>query len=96
MPDKKLGVCPLCDREATLTFHHLIPRKVHRRAHFKKNYSRDELKQGINICRPCHTGIHKRLTEMELAKQLRSLDDLRNHEELAHYFKWVSRQRIRN
>jgi hypothetical protein len=35
--------CELCGREAPLTFHHLVPRKMHRRTYFRKHYSREEL-----------------------------------------------------
>lgn len=95
MAKEKHGKCPLCNRTTALTFHHLIPRKVHRRAHFKKHYSKSELNQGVNICRNCHNGIHRRYDEMSLAKRLHTLDALLRDEELSRFFTWVSKQRIR-
>ena len=95
MAKLKHGVCPLCARRTALTFHHLIPRKVHRRAHFKKHYSRLQLNQGIDICRTCHNGVHRRYDEMSLAKDFASLEKLRTDPELARFFDWVSKQRIR-
>lgn len=85
--------CPCCGRQVPLTFHHLIPRKVHRRAHFKKHYDRAALNQGIHVCRLCHRGIHKAYDEMTLAKQYASLDALMADETLANHFTWVAKQR---
>ena len=92
--DQEECICPLCKRQSDLTFHHLIPKKVHRRNFFKKNFSKQELNQGIKICRTCHSGIHKRYDEMTLAKQLNSLDKLKGDEQLNNFFNWVARQRI--
>ncbi|GGW90572.1 hypothetical protein GCM10007391_26010 [Alteromonas halophila] len=68
---------------------------MHRRAYFRKNYSRQELSQGIYICRQCHDGIHRFYTAMELAKHLNTLDRLLADDSLAAHFAWVARQRIR-
>jgi len=94
MPTNKNGVCCCCDRETALTFHHLIPRKVHRRAHFKKHYSKEQLQSGIMVCRTCHSGIHKRFDEMSLAKELSSLTELKRNDELHRFFDWVAKQKI--
>ncbi|MBT8115304.1 MAG: hypothetical protein KJP04_07980 [Arenicella sp.] len=66
----KHGHCPLCQRLTHLTFHHFVPRKVHRRAHFKKHFTKDQLNQGVAVCRQCHSGIHRFYDEMHLAKRL--------------------------
>ncbi len=91
----KTGICPLCHRKTRLTFHHLIPKKMHRRAHFKKRYTKQELNDGIAICRQCHDGIHRFYSEMELAKHFDTQKALQADEDLANYFEWVSKQRIR-
>jgi len=91
----KVGICCLCQRETNLTFHHFIPRKVHRRAHFKKHYSKNELQKGLNICRQCHNGIHKTYDEMTLAKQFSSIRKIQDDAKLKKYFAWVSKQRVR-
>lgn len=85
--------CLLCGRQTALTFHHLIPKKVHRRKRFRKRYGRDELNQGVKICRLCHSGVHRLFDEMKLAMQLNSLESLRQHEALRRHIKWVSKQR---
>lgn len=94
---KKLaaGMCPLCHRYTRLTFHHLIPKKMHRRSFFRKHFTREQLNVGIAICRQCHNGIHRFYTEMELAKQYRTLEKLQSDEKLNKYFSWVGKQAIR-
>ncbi|MEM7359873.1 MAG: hypothetical protein AAF431_12305 [Pseudomonadota bacterium] len=87
--------CPLCQRQTHLSFHHFIPRKVHRRAHFKKHFSKDELQQGAHLCRQCHSGIHKFYDEMTLAKRFNSLALIKADPALANHFAWVARQRVR-
>ena len=79
-----------------LTFHHLIPRKVHRRPRFRKRYDKAALAAGIMICRACHAGIHRFYDEMKLARELNSLEALMADEALARHFAWVARQRTAN
>ena len=76
-----------------LTFHHLIPKKMHRRAWFKRHYSRDQLNEGILVCRLCHRGIHKRYDEMTLGKQFTTLTSLLSDPGLKNHFAWVAKQR---
>jgi len=87
------GECPLCRRFCELTFHHLIPKKLHRRTFFRKRYDRDRLNAGLDICRLCHDGIHDRYDEMTLARGFASLDDLRADPGLARHFEWVAREK---
>ena len=76
-----------------LTFHHLVPKKVHRRAHFKRHFSKVELQRGIRVCRLCHQGIHREFDEMTLASKLNSLAALLQDPSLARHFDWVAKQR---
>ena len=59
-----------------LTFHHLIPIKVHSSAYFRKNYSREDLEQGVDLCWLFHRGIHRLFEQMTLAREFSSLDAL--------------------
>ncbi len=86
--------CPLCQRLVKLTFHHLIPKKVHGRNYFKKKYKRHDLQEGINICRKCHNGIHDLYDEMYLGKVLNTLELIQADPALAKHFAWVAKQRI--
>ncbi len=89
------AACPCCGRSVALTFHHLIPKKCHRRAHFKKHYDRFALNRGVLICRPCHVGIHRRYDEMALGKRFATLEALLADDDLSHHFAWVAKQRER-
>lgn len=82
-----------CGRQTALTFHHLIPKKLHRRAFFQKHYNKEQLNTGINICRPCHDGIHDLYGEMELAKRFPTLESLLADEALHRHFAWVAKQK---
>ncbi|WP_370261803.1 hypothetical protein [Limnobacter sp.] len=89
----KFGECACCGRYTPLTFHHLIPKKLHRRAYFKKHFNKQALNAGIQVCRTCHDGIHDLYTEMELAKRFFSLELLKADEALQRHFHWVSKQK---
>ncbi len=91
----RVGCCPFCARELPLTFHHLIPKKLHRRTRFRKQYSREQLNRGIDICRQCHDGIHDRYDEMTLYRDYDAPEKLAADPALARYFEWVSRQKAR-
>ncbi|MET1218571.1 MAG: hypothetical protein ABWW63_02950 [Glaciecola sp.] len=90
----KKGGCVLCQRHTKLTFHHLIPRKMHRRNFFKKHADKATLALGINICRQCHVGIHKLYDEMTLAKQFNTYAKLTADPLVAQHVAWVKKQKI--
>ncbi|MFT7286772.1 MAG: hypothetical protein ACI87W_000881 [Halieaceae bacterium] len=89
----KTESCATCGRAVPLGFHHLIPRKLHRRNYFRKHFDREVLNRGIRICRECHNGIHRRYDEMILGKEFASLQALLADEALLRHFAWVARQR---
>lgn len=91
----KINKCPLCKRTVPLTFHHLIPKKVHRRTYFKKNYSKAELNQGVLICRLCHSGIHNCYDEMTLAKEFYTLKQIQADATIRKHVGWVAKQKVR-
>jgi hypothetical protein len=90
----KAGECPLCRRSTALTFHHLIPKKMHRRRFFQKTYKRQQLAAGVYICRLCHNGVHQIFDEMTLAKCFNTLENLLQNEALQKHCQWVARQRL--
>lgn len=93
MPRTTPDACELCQAPRELTFHHLIPRKVHRRTFFKRNYDRDTLQAGVHLCRLCHSAVHRFFDEMTLAKQYASLEALRAAPELQRHASWARKQR---
>ncbi len=76
-------VCPLCGREippeGRKSRHHLTP----------------VLKGGrrgptVLLHQICHSAIHARYSEAELARRLSDVESLRNDPELAGFLRWIS------
>lgn len=85
--------CETCGRQVPLTFHHLIPKKLHRRPRFKKHYSTKQLQAGIRVCRTCHNGIHRQFDEMTLGQHYPSLMAIHLQPDLQRHFQWAARQK---
>jgi hypothetical protein len=81
--------CALCGRDRPLTFHHLIPRALHRKKRFAKTRSKDELAAGIDVCRDCHDAVHSFVAEKELGERYHTLEALRAHPDVARFVAWV-------
>ncbi|MEM1113795.1 MAG: hypothetical protein AAGI11_17915 [Pseudomonadota bacterium] len=78
-----------------LTFHHLIPRRVHRKRRYRRHFRREQLLQGIYLCRDCHDAIHRAYSEQELATHFSTPEALAADPGLARHFAWLSRQHRR-
>ncbi len=87
--------CPLCGRTCALTFHHLIPKKMHRRTRYRKRYDRQRRAAGIAICRLCHDGIHDLYDEQTLAERFTDIEALRSDPAIRRHCAWVARQKVR-
>lgn len=75
-------ICPLCGRpippEAKSSRHHLVPR----------------LKGGthkgtVRLHQICHSAIHARFSEAELARHLNDIEALRTDPEIAQFLAWI-------
>ena len=85
-----IGKCELCGRENELTFHHLIPVTLHKNKWFKKNYTREEMSQGINLCKhDCHFYIHSITSNKELGRTYNTKEKLIKHDKIKKYIKWI-------
>lgn len=83
--------CQLCEREVSkLTRHHLIPVTRHKNKKTKKDFSSEEVKETIRICRPCHSNIHCNFTEKELERDLRTLETLKVHPDIQKFSQWIN------
>lgn len=76
--------CGLCEREVQATSrHHLVPRE-------------EGGKHGptVDLCQPCHSSVHRFLSNRDLARRYPSVEALREAEELQTYLRWIRRQRV--
>ena len=87
--------CELCNREAPLTKHHLIPRAVHGKTRFIKRFGKEEMRRrGIQICRLCHNGVHDLVpSEKELAESYNTKEALLADPRIARHVEWVKKQK---
>jgi hypothetical protein len=86
-------VCALCGSDHNLTFHHLIPKSCHRNKWFRKHFDITEMRaRGIDICRRCHSFIHKQFPEKMLGRELNTLDSLTANETVIAYMRWAKKQ----
>ena len=92
---RKTGACELCGRSVALTFHHLIPKKVHRRPRFQKRHERTEMRsRGLYLCRLCHSGIHDLIPdEAQLGESYNTREQLMAHEGIARHVAWAAKQK---
>lgn len=86
--------CELCKREnIELTFHHLIPKKAHKKSFVRKLHSDKDLNTyGINICKPCHKAVHIMIDHKALATKFYTIDLLLTHEKLAQAVAFNAKQ----
>ncbi len=87
--DRRDRLCELCESELAHNFHHFIPRTLHANKWFKKRYTRDQMQEGIDVCKSCHAAIHDLIPdEKELGKHYNSKKRLLAHPKVAGYVKW--------
>ena len=76
--------CGLCERAVGSTSrHHLVPRAEGGR-----------FGEVVDLCQPCHSSVHRFLSNRELACRYATVEALRQAEELQGYLHWVRRQRV--
>lgn len=85
--------CVMCERVRPLTFHHLIPKKTHKRGFAQRKYSKEQRNQsGIDVCTDCHRMIHKTLDHTQLAREYNTLERLLAHPDIDKFVRWVATQ----
>jgi hypothetical protein len=88
-PDGQSPRCPICQRQETLTRHHLIPRARHHNKKNKRDFDRALVRRVVGICRPCHAQIHDILSEKELERDFNTIGKLRLHPGIARFARWI-------
>ena len=82
-------LCELCESENTHNFHHFIPRTLHSNKWFKKRFTREQMSQGIKVCKSCHKAIHDLIPkEKELGRHYNTMEKLLAHPQVAAYVNW--------
>ena len=84
-----VGLCALCEREAVLTRHHLIPRTRQHNKRNKRDFSRELVRSVIGLCRSCHAQIHQLLSVKELEREYNTLAKLRSHPRIEEFVQWI-------
>lgn len=93
---KKTGECACCERLTRLDFHHLIPRKNHKKPWFKRHFSNDEMhSRGIYVCKDCHRAIHRFFSEIELGKRYNTAESLLAEEAMQNFVAWVRKRPVK-
>lgn len=92
----KHGKCELCGRgPISLTFHHLIPATLHSNSWFKKNFTREQMQTGINICQLCHSGIHQQVDDEKLlGREYNTKEKLLAHEGILRHVQWAGKRKF--
>jgi hypothetical protein len=88
MPRKnKKDKCELCGKEnSILAFHHLVPKKLHKKTAITTLFLDVDLNSyGVMVCAPCHKMIHKKINHFDLATKYYSLEKLKNHFQLSRF-----------
>jgi hypothetical protein len=89
-------LCQLCECEEVHNFHHFIPRTLHSNKWFKKRFSREEMRQGIEVCKSCHQAIHSLIPdEKDLGRHYNTKPLLLAHPEIRKYVRWKRRKQQR-
>ncbi|KAL2609846.1 hypothetical protein R1flu_028419 [Riccia fluitans] len=87
------GHCAMCLRYMPLTFHHLCPRMLHKSMLKKGLYTKQNINEGIDICRPCHSAIHHVFDHETMALKVNTLEKLMEDERVQRWVRYAEKQR---
>jgi hypothetical protein len=83
-PVQAAGRCQLCEREVgALTVHHLVPRSQAKK--------RQALPTAL-LCAACHRQLHALFPNQQLARELSSVEELRDHPAIQNFLRWIKKQ----
>ena len=72
----------------------MIPRTCHSNKWFKKNFTRSDMQQTIDVCRDCHRAIHDLIPdEKALGRDFNTVEKLRGHPQMSKFLAWVKNQK---
>lgn len=92
--DAASDCCALCGRRVALSFHHLIPRKNHRKPWYRRHFTIEEMRRrGIWLCRECHSAVHRFFDEQTLGRRLNTLAALAAEPAIQRHVAWARKLR---
>lgn len=80
-------VCALCDRDAFVDQHHLIPKSRWKRVCKVTTY--DQRRETVDLCISCHAHVHNTFTVTELARKYNTVEKLAEEEEIQKFVVWI-------
>ena len=96
MKSIKPDCCETCRRSIELSFHHLVPKKVHNKPAIQKLHAEKSLDHyGIWVCKDCHKKIHRLYDHKTLAEEYYTLKRLKSSTEFRKFIAWVRKQKKR-
>lgn len=91
--NERQKTCDFCERERPLTFHHLVPKKVHKKSILLKKFTKEDMQtMGLMLCSDCHKTIHRHIDHIDLGKFYHTKEALLGHPEIGKFVKWVAKQ----
>eukprot|EP01096_Ripella_sp_DP13-Kostka_P015918 TRINITY_DN7588_c0_g1_i1.p1 TRINITY_DN7588_c0_g1~~TRINITY_DN7588_c0_g1_i1.p1 ORF type:complete len:239 (+),score=88.32 TRINITY_DN7588_c0_g1_i1:85-717(+) len=85
---ERLGICRLCNSDARITIHHLIPKLVLKRMRNHNKSRVDVARYLVEVCRPCHNELHRLWGHGELAREYQTVESILQAEEIKPYLNW--------
>lgn len=87
-------VCSFCQTDTNITHHHLIPRTFHSNKWYRKNFTKEQLKETIPLCLDCHRNLHSLIdNEKDLGRKYYTLELLMTNPMIQRYIEW-KRKRV--
>jgi len=93
--DELEGCCKICERETVLTRHHLRPKTTHAKLLKKGLFTKEELAKTVDICRPCHSAVHRAEDEETLMEKYFTLDLIMTHPKVLAFIPYIRKQPCR-
>ena len=93
--DELEGCCKICERETVLTRHHVRPKKTHAKLLKRGLFTKEELAKTVDICRPCHSAVHRAEDEETLAEKYYSIELIMTHPKVLNFIPYIQKQRVR-
>jgi hypothetical protein len=89
------GCCLMCERKMLLTKHHVIPKEVHEWYRKHHGMTKEQLHQGIMICRSCHSALHSFEDNKTLAEKYSTIEAILEHPKVQKWLPYIRKRKPR-